>query len=286
MNKLILISTFIIAFFSYNMFYSGLVSSSSVALNTDSSYAFPIIMYHSTWNKNPNKYSVTPTTFENDLIFLIKNGFTTIVVKDLINYIENGTPLPDKPVMLTFDDGYKTNYLYAYPLLKKYQMKAIFSIVGKYTDDNYDKNGKVKNSCGHMTYEEIKEVSDSGYVEIQNHTYNLHGDIDGRCAMGKKSSETFKDYDNAISKDLIKFQDRMKEKTGITCTAVTYPFGKYSLYTVDVLKHLGFMASFSCTEGINVISKNSELFNLKRYNRPSGISTAKYFNKILANCTK
>lgn len=87
--------------------------------DTDS-VKLPVIMYHSLLKdeKLQNDYTVSPTLFENDLKYLTENGYTTVVVKDLTDYVYGKKSLPEKCIMLTFDDGYYNNYYYALSLLE------------------------------------------------------------------------------------------------------------------------------------------------------------------------
>ena len=96
-------------------------------VSAEDSLNVPIIMYHSILadtNKS-GKFVITPKQFEEDLLFIKENGYEPIFMQDLINYVYKGTSLPEKPIILTFDDGYYNNYLYILPLLKKYEMKAV-----------------------------------------------------------------------------------------------------------------------------------------------------------------
>ena len=72
--------------------------------------------------------------------YLAARGYETITIADLLDYVDHGTPLPDKPVMLTFDDGYLNNCVYLPPLMEKYGMSAIVSPVGQFSDE-YAANG-------------------------------------------------------------------------------------------------------------------------------------------------
>ena len=101
-----------------------------------------IIMYHSLLNDETlhNAYTITPSLFEEDLKFLTENNYKTITVKDLINYVYSDYELPEKCIMLTFDDGYYNNYTYAYPLLKKYNCKAVISPIASFTEAYTRKN--------------------------------------------------------------------------------------------------------------------------------------------------
>jgi len=241
-------------------------------------YDLPIIMYHATHNGKAGKYNLPPKQLEKDFVYILECGYTPIFMKELIDFNEKGKPLPNKPIMITFDDAYTNNYLYAWPLIQKYKFKCVMSVVGKFTDDNY-KNGKLCPTGSHLTYEEIGELHKSGLVEIQSHTYNCHGKS-GRTGLAKKKRESLAEYEKKISEDLMLLQTKLKEKLGITCTAVTYPFGSYSKETEAVIKKLGFKACFTCSEGINKIKQGGNLFCLKRYNRPGGKSEQVFFGKI------
>ena len=81
-----------------------------------------------------NVFSINPNVFEKDLKYLKENNYTPVLVKDLIAYVDDGVPLPERPVLITFDDGFYNNYIYAYPLLRQYDMKAVISIIGELAD--------------------------------------------------------------------------------------------------------------------------------------------------------
>lgn len=235
--------------------------------------ALPIVMYHSIFDKNVGKYVLSPSQLEKDLEYIVKNGYTTIFASDLINYVENGVCLPDKPIMLTFDDGAKTKYLYAYPLLKKHNLRAVFFVVGKWTDDEETKKGSS------LTYEMIDTMHKSGLIEIQHHSYDMHKDK-GRIGMSQKKGESDIEYKEALRQDLTRMKDGFKGRLGIEMTAVAYPYGAFSALSNSILQELGYKAAFICTEGINYIDRDSDLFMLKRYNRPSGISSEEFFRRM------
>lgn len=225
----------------------------------------PILMYHSVLkNSDGNKYIVSPDDFERDLKFLAENGYTTVVMRDLTEYVYEGEALPEKPVVLTFDDGYYNNYLYIYPLLQKYGARAVISIVGSYTD-LYTEQKDTHANYAHLSWDTAREMQDSGYVEIQNHTYDFHSYDKGRKGCKKKSGESIEAYTTALVEDIGSMQDKCREKLGVEPTTFTYPFGFVCEESYDIIKALGFRASLSCSEGINRISREAEdLYMLKR----------------------
>ena len=249
----------------------------------DTGVKVPIIMYHSILKNNPanSQYIVSPDMLESDLIFLKNNGYTTITVGDLINYVYNHAPLPEKPIILTFDDGHYNNYHYAYPLMKKYNMKMVISVVGCYTDQFSESDGANPN-YSYLTWDEIAELQGSGYAEIQSHTYSMHSLSSNRLGCMKNKNESTEEYQRILYDDLLKLQEKLKNKTGSYPTAFTYPFGKVCKQSYDVIKKIGFKASFSCAEGTAEITRDPEcLYLLKRYIRPPDKGTSDYFDSIL-----
>lgn len=229
----------------------------------------PILMYHSILRNSNIKsdYIISEAAFENDLKYLKENGYTTIVIKDLIDFVEEGKSLPQKPIILTFDDGYLNNHTYAFPLLKKYNSKAVLSIIGYYTDI-YTASPDENPGYAHVTWQNVKEMINSGLVEMQNHSYNLHTTDMGRNGSKKKRGESIEEYKTVLVEDLGKLQNLFKENTGYVPTTYTYPFGSVSNDSFDIIKEMGFKASLSCESGMNHISRDKEcLYMLKRYLR-------------------
>lgn len=245
----------------------------------------PIIMYHSVLKDESlqGKYVISPQELESDVRYLAEHGYTTVLVKDLTDYVYNGKPLPEKPIMLTFDDGYFNNYTYAFEIMKKYNCKAVISIIGLYTDEFSEKDEE-NPSYGHLTWKRLKEMTDSGLIEIQNHTYNMHENSGGRFGVKKKYSETPDQYKRAITEDIMKLESGMKQELGFGSTAFTYPFGAMSDETPQIIKELGFKASLICEEKINVITKDGDcLYGLGRFIRVHGESSEKLFSEIVSH---
>ena len=241
----------------------------------------PIVMYHSVLKERQRlgTYVVSPETVESDIRYLNEKGYQTVTIEDLLAYEDRGVPLPSKPVMLTFDDGYYNNYTYVYPLAQKYGIKVVIAPVGLYTD-SFTKNDADHAAYSYLTWGEIAEMSDSGFVEIQNHSYNLH-ESKGRLGASKKAGESAAAYTALLGKDLRQMQDAVEEHTGRAPTAFVYPFGAVSQESIPVVKEIGFRASLTCRGKINVITKDPEcLYGLGRFLRPWGISSWEYFRKI------
>ena len=240
--------------------------------------AVPIIMYHQVKPYKTGKDIITPWEMESDFKYLAANGYHTITMTDLIHSVNGAETLPENPIILTFDDGYYNNYIYVYPLLKKYNMKIVMSIIGKSTDD-FSRVSDINLDYSHVTWDEINEMKQSGYVEIQNHTYNLHTNTRARIGCQKNKGESLDRYSQVLTGDLSKLQDEIVSHTGIVPNTFTYPYGRVSPESVPILKSLGFQASLTCDYGVNLIAKDPEvLFGLKRIARAHGTTVQQALN--------
>ena len=145
----------------------------------------PIVMYHSVVEDASKRgpYVVTVEELKQDLKWIKDNGYETVLMEDLINFVNGQGDLPKKPFLITFDDGNYNNLYYVLPLLEEYEMKAVISAVGIYADQaqadvvQAEKNGggDAQNpNYDYLTWEELKQLDQSPLVEVQNHTYDLH----------------------------------------------------------------------------------------------------------------
>lgn len=235
----------------------------------------PILMYHEVKPYKTRKDVITPYEIESDLKYLKANNYTAITMTDLINYVNGGKKLPEKPVILTFDDGYLNNYIYVYPLLKKYNTKIVLSIIGKNTDD-FTRIPDDNLDYSHVTWDQIRQMTDSGLVEIQNHTYNMHKITRTRYGCSRNPGESLSHYETALTDDIEKLQDEIMDNTGSKPNTFVYPYGKVSSESCPIIRKLGFKASLTCSYGVNIITKDPEkLFELKRICRAHGVSAQK-----------
>ena len=247
----------------------------------------PILMYHSVLKDSSRlgQYVISPAQLESDLAYIRQQGYTTVVMRDVIDYVDNGTPLPEKPIMLTFDDGFYNNYLYAYPLLKQYDMTAVISPVVKWSEFYSDTPQEQDHALySYLTWAQIREMADSGAVEIQNHTYDMHANKSGgRKGTLMCAGETVESYQQVLRDDLTRAQTLLTQQAGVTPTVFTYPYGAMCDEAAQVIQALGFRGSLSCESRINVITRQSDcLYRLGRYLRPAHVDSYTYLNKIFA----
>lgn len=242
----------------------------------------PIIMYHSVVEdeSRAGKYVLSARQFENDVKYLYENGYNAVDFSDLLKYIEGGE-LPVKPVMITFDDGFINNVDICGPILKKYSMKAVISVVGVYAQAEEECTWKRSDNYSYLKWEEIKGASQGNVFEIQNHSYNMHGG-NGRQGAKKKDEEREEAFIRSIEDDMLKMQGLLTDKCGVTPVCFTYPFGYFNKCTERAVKKCGFRASMTCYEKINEITRDKQsLYALGRYNRPADKDTAEFFKNII-----
>lgn len=162
----------------------------------------PILMYHSVNVNPPNTLSVPAKVFYKQMEHLRNSGYHTLTFKDLMNWKTN-EGLPDKPVLITFDDGYLDNFTVAYPILKKLQMKATIFATSDYIS-----------SPNHLDWSQIKEMEQSGFVEIGVHTRH-HVDLTTSSRI-------------QLADEVLGAKQRLEKRLGHPLIAFAYPSGKFN----------------------------------------------------------
>ena len=243
----------------------------------------PIVMYHHLLEVEDDSNNITVEKFESDIKAYKDAGFTTIQYTDLLNYVYDGIALPEKPLIISFDDGYLSNYKYAYPILKENGMKAVISMIGWSVglDRDVFNNREI---IPHFSWEQAKEMSESGVIELQTHSFALHDvqtDEGARLGVLQKDGEATLEYIDLFNYDLLNFQNLMIENTGYRPFIYTYPYGYYNAHTEGMIKEFGYLGSVTVDEGINLITKDPEsLYLLKRIDAAKWLSSDEIVQKI------
>lgn len=229
----------------------------------------PILMYHHVVEEGneTNKITLTNKRFEEDMNYLKKKGYTPISFKELIADSECRGRFPKKPIIITFDDGYEDNYKYAYPILKKNNMKATIFVLGSRMGiANFNNDPRYS----YMSWGQAKEMYDSGIIEIQPHSYDLHNYKEnpnhGHGVLPKKG-ENEKEHYNRFLKDTQEIMRLIQDNVGSKCYVYAYPYGEYNDTNEKVLKDLNFKVSLTTKSEYGDISNG--LYKIKRINVPS-----------------
>ena len=242
--------------------------------------ALPIVMYHhvSESEKLLGKYVVSPAELENDLAWLRQAGYESVSVQQLLDWAAGKCALPEKPCMITFDDGYESTGVYAAPLLEKYGFTGVVAVIGGVAEE-YTRTPDHDLRYSHMSWEAVKELQRSGVMEVQYHSWAMH-ELKPRKGCDRIPGESEAAYRAALAEDAERFLDGCAENGVELVPAAAYPFGAYCAETVKMMREIGFRVGFTCTEKVNRLSGDaSELMELGRYNRPHGVSAAQFFGK-------
>ncbi|MEI7765680.1 MAG: polysaccharide deacetylase family protein [bacterium] len=145
------------------------INTAKVIPKKDTAYQVPILVYHSFGptpiakeSKSKLHYRVTATKFEEQMKYLSTNGYHPISFASYVANLKNENKLPEKSVVLAFDDGWKSQYQYAIPILEKYNFTATFFIITSYTDNNYK---------AYMSWDDLKDLVAHDF-DIESHTKN------------------------------------------------------------------------------------------------------------------
>lgn len=190
----------------------------------------PILLYHHISDEfdSTNAISViSPKDFRLHMT-AIKAQFTPVSLKDYVDFVtcrDGSKTMPKNPIIVTFDDGYLSNYEVAYPILKELEIPATIFIV---TDTVGAKGGEGKVNYSHFTWQQAKEMQDSGFIDIQSHT-NDH----------VKLGEISKD---AVNFELRKSKYLIEKNLGKTCDMIAYPYGSYNDSVIEASKKAGYRA--------------------------------------------
>ncbi|BBH18845.1 hypothetical protein Back11_01900 [Paenibacillus baekrokdamisoli] len=232
----------------------------------------PVLMYHDFEDKLNSHANVRPINFAKQLNYLKTKGYHTITDQDLTLYFEGKEPLPAKPLMITIDDGYESNYDSAYPILKKIGMKAtIFVIVNSV--------GKTPGFIKHFGWKQAKEMYDSGLIDIEDHTFNLHEDIPQTTrrffflhktkmvpALTNKMTvngklETEADYEKRVHDDLLLAKNQIEQHVGNHVDGIAYPYGATNKTVVKIAAQIGLKYGYVINEKIANIYPNDLLID-------------------------
>ena len=234
----------------------------------ESAVDVPVLLYHHISETETGGATMTPETFEAHIRALSEGGYNSVTVDDMISYVYKGISLPERPVLITFDDGYESNMEYAAPILRRYGMRAeIFTIGVLVGSDTYKDTG-VK-IYPHFSWEQANAESD--VFTIQSHSYDMHKSeeldtADFRSGVLQNAGESQEDYIKALTDDFNMSAGEIEKNTGRAPRAFAYPFGYYSDINEVLLNQLGVKATFGVTPGVNTIIKGlpQSLMALKR----------------------
>ncbi len=227
----------------------------------------PILLYHHLAETGEGSDIISQERFLSHMKALKENGYNTLFFDELQAYVQAGVPLPEKPVVITFDDGYESNYTLAYPILKEYDMKAtIFAIGVSVGKDTYKDTNQPMNP--HFSLEQAAEMEASGLIDIQSHGYNMH-EVTGRDeepvrrGLLQKEGEAETDYLAYLQKDF----EQVTQAIGKVPGVFAYPYGATAELPAVVLHQQGIYATVTTVEKTNTLVQglNQSLLEMGRF---------------------
>jgi len=177
----------------------------------------PILCYHR-FGVKTSKLNVTPAAFEQQMEWLARNGYTVVTFARLARFLEGKEALPPKSVVITIDDGYRSSYEIAYPILKKFGFPATVFL---YTD--------FVGASDAMTWAQMKEMTASGLVTIQPHSKS-HANLTQRLP-----NESEARYRERVRREVTTPVAALKDRLSEPSYTFAYPYGDVNEYVVDLL---------------------------------------------------
>ncbi len=248
----------------------------------------PVFMYHHVSPHKGDMVTVSPDVFEAQMRFLAETGYRTLSADELVGFIRGNISIKEKAVLITFDDGYLDSYVYAFPVLKKYNIKASIFIVADWVErssgsgvvgselkvdklPNHNECKKLinegKTSEVIMNWDMIKEMQKSGLVEFYSHTMSH-----------KKCAEL---ADDELIKELKDSKASIEQRLNKPCPYLCWPKGSYNENSIKEAKDAGYQALFTTKKG--VVKKGSDIFCIGRIAAKDGFRWFKNKTRIYTN---
>ena len=234
----------------------------------------PVLCYHNiaTQNEKANypeesDWTITTDNFKEHLDYLKNNNYKTLTMDEFYNWKIGNINLPYKSVLITFDDGFLSNYEYAFKLLKEYNMNSTVFVFGSFIDNSTTNewNGNIKTYMTKDILENLKNEYPN--IEIYSHSYNLH--YQGAINQNKEAlMQDIKDFDNFYPNN------------DILC----YPFGQYNDNIEDCLKESNYKMAFRYgpnKKDYKKASRNDNIYEIPRLNVSHGMSVFKFALRLL-----
>jgi biofilm PGA synthesis lipoprotein PgaB len=244
-------------------------------VDADPPQSFRVLCYHDIRDNLRDSFKRWPegTALDTqDLIrhfsWLKENGYHPVSLQEIVNAREGRASLPEKAVLLTFDDGYKSVYTKVFPLLKQFDFPAVIAIVGDWIetppDVQVEYGDGVMARSEFVTWDEVREMIDSGLIEVASHSHSMHHGVRANPQGSKIPAaisryywpqhggyETDNEYAERIKSDLKRSADLIAREAGVRPRAMVWPYGAYSLVTARWAAEAGMPITMNLEPGPN-----------------------------------
>jgi peptidoglycan/xylan/chitin deacetylase (PgdA/CDA1 family) len=190
----------------------------------------PVIMYHDILPEKEVFFDVTPEEFAEDLQLIQQKGLTPISLDQLVHHLSTGSQLPEKPVLLTFDDGYAGHYTYVYPLLKQYGYPAVFAIYPSKVGKGFGRSS--------LNWTQLREMAANPLVTIASHSLTHPPDL--------------RELPNAdLRNEIVESKRILETELGIPINHFVYPEGKYDQRVAHWVKLSGYQSALTMNDEVD-----------------------------------
>lgn len=257
-----------------------LVTFGQSSAGAEQQHALTVLAYHEVTDRSTAlipDYSVDPTTFVRHVDWLLNNGYNFVSVDQVLAARESGSPLPRRPVLLTFDDGYTSVYEHAWPILRMLGIPAVVAVVTRWQEEplSVDFGGKTVPRKLFMSWEQLREMQSSGLVEIASHSHDLHRGILGNPGGSMQAAATTRLYDAArqqyesesvyrarLDADLRRSAKIIRQRIGKPARVMVWPYGRFNGTAADAAAAAGMRIGLTLDDGANYA--NVPAFGLRR----------------------
>lgn len=207
----------------------------------------PVLIYHHLAppdGRPPNAMIVTPELFEAQVACLARLGYRTPDLNSFAAFVAGRTPLPARSVLFTFDDGYASFREYAWPVLKRYGLRAVIFPIGESIPGDEEAAGpdRPRPNFPHLGWEELRALAAEG-VEIGSHSWAGHRQVDGRSALVRWGVERSR-------ADLVRFREELVRRRVPLAPAFSYPYGDRDEHVERAVREAGYTLAFTTEEGV------------------------------------
>ena len=241
-----------------------------------------VLMYHDIreYEVRGNSSIISTAAFREQLETLSRRGYEVITFDDLIAFVDHGKDLPRRTVVITFDDGHRSNLELAAPILAELGMSATISLIGIQMGKSTYRDTYIR-TMPHFDFYEALPWTESGVIQIGHHSYDMHWvdwieltwsgadlTIPFRRGILQRAGESDAEWRAAFVRDFELLRDMIYENLGIDVNVYVYPYGLFNAATEEVLRELGVRVTLTTNPGINLVEHGNpdSLFALNRFN--------------------
>ena len=246
---------------------AALVLSAAAAARPPAAQPYIVLGYHdisAEGQKLPpfDRMAVADRNFEDHIEWLLAHGYHFISLQQVIDAHAGTLKLPEKALLLTFDDGFESFYTRVFPVLKAHRIPAVEAVIGTWMDGSAKPD--VPGIKPILSWAQVKELQASGLVEIASHSFDMHTDVDANPQGGHAAAVTARrylpaahryesdaEYAARLARGMQRSSDFIFEHTGKRPRALVWPFGEYNSLAVAAAKKAGMPITLALNDGAN-----------------------------------